>query len=317
MDSRRKRVLLADIGATNARLALLTNGILGQIKNFRVADAPGLEDVIRSFLEKDCGSVSVQEAVLAVAGPVDQTSCVLTNCSWSIDCDELCNAFGFANTRLCNDFEAVGWSLPHLTKADLCPIGGGEGVSGAAMAVLGPGTGLGVACLKPGAREHVIITSEGGHATMAGSSPYEDAIIDYLRRQFGHVSAERVVSGLGLENLYRAVMAVEGMDGPARTAPEITRAGLTGLCPVSQRALELFCAMLGTMAGNVALMFAAKGGVYIAGGIVPRMTDFLTKSEFRARFEAKGRFKSYLESVPTSVIIHPAASFLGLQGLAS
>jgi glucokinase len=317
MDSRRKRVLLADIGATNARLALLTSGVLGQIKNFSVADAPRLEDVIRSFLEKDCGSVSVQEAVLAVAGPVDQTSCVLTNCSWSIDCDELCGAFGFARTRLCNDFEAVGWSLPHLTKADLCAIGGGEGVPGAAMAVLGPGTGLGVACLKPSAREHVIITSEGGHATMAGTSPYEDAIIDCLRRQFGHVSAERVVSGFGLENLYRAVMAVEGMDGPPRTAPEITRAGSTGRCPVSKRALELFCAMLGTIAGNVALMFAAKGGVYIAGGIVPRMTDFLAKSEFRARFEAKGRFKSYLESVPTSVVIHPAASFLGLQALAT
>jgi glucokinase len=176
---------------------------------------------------------------------------------------------------------------------------------------------LGVACLKPSAHGHVIITSEGGHATMAATSPYEDAIIVYLRRQFGHVSAERLVSGFGLENLHRAVMAVDGVDGPARTAPEITRAGLTGVCPVSKRALELFCAMLGTIAGNVALMFAAKGGVYIAGGIIPRMTDFLAKSEFRARFEAKGRFKAYLESVPTSIIIHPAASFLGLQALAS
>jgi glucokinase len=151
---------------------------------------------------------------------------------------------------------------------------------------------------------------------MSGTCPREDAIIDFLRGQFGHVSAERIVSGFGLENLYRAVVAVDGLEAPRRTAPEITKAGLGGGCPVSKMVLELFCAMLGTIAGNVALMFGARGGVFIAGGIAPRMTDFIARSEFRSRFDNKGRLRSYLQSIPTSIIVHPAATFVGLRTVA-
>jgi glucokinase len=184
------------------------------------------------------------------------------------------------------------------------------------MAVLGPGTGLGVACFVPGSQSPIVLASEGGHATMAATSHREDAIIDYLRRQFGHVSAERVVSGSGLENLYRAVIAVDGIEAPKRNAAEITKAALDGNCPVARAALDLFCAMLGTIAGNVALMFGARGGVYIAGGIAPRLTEFMARSEFRARFEQKGRFRTYLEAIPSSVIVHPAATFVGLRSIA-
>ena len=152
---------------------------------------------------------------------------------------------------------------------------------------------------------------------MAAASHREDAIMDYLRRQFGHVSAERVVSGGGLENLYRAVVALDGIDAPKRSAAEITTAALDGSCSTARTALELFCAMLGTIVGNVALMFAARGGVYIAGGIVPRITEFMARSEFRARFEQKGRFRTYLEAIPSSVIIHPAAAFMGLIAVAN
>jgi glucokinase len=311
-----QHVLLGDIGATNARFALLSNGILGPIRNFTVADFPEFADVVRAFLDGDAGSMSAYAAVLAVAGPVDEGRVVLTNCPWTIDRHELTRTFGFVWTHLCNDFEAVALSLPHLAAADLLQVGEGEAVRGAPMAVLGPGTGLGVAGLIPHPHEPVVVTSEGGHATMAGSSSREDAIIDYLRRQFGHVSAERVVSGFGLENLYRAIMAVDGLEAPKRNAPDITRAGLDGTCRVARMALELFCAMLGTVAGNVALTFGARGGVYIAGGIAPRIKDFLARSEFRSRFEGKGRFRSYLQSVPTSVIMHPAASFIGLRSIA-
>ena len=163
------------------------------------------------------------------------------------------------------------------------------------MAVLGPGTGLGVACLVPASDGPAVIGGEGGHATMAATSPREDAIIDYLRRQFGHVSAERVVSGSGLENLYHAIVALDGVDAPKRSAPEITKAGSNGTCPLSRMALELFCGMLGTIAGNVGLMFGARGGVYIAGGIAPRITDFIAHSEFRARFEGKGRLRTLVD----------------------
>jgi glucokinase len=316
MDLARKRVLLGDIGATNARLALLSNGVLGPVSNFTVADFPHFADVIRVFYVDKCQS-SAPDAIFAVAGPVNAGRCILTNTSWTIDPHELCREFGFARINLCNDFEAVALSLPHLTATDLSRVGEGEPLCGAPMAVLGPGTGLGVACLVPGGDAPVVIPSEGGHATMSGTNPREDAIIDYLRGQFGHVSAERMVSGLGLENLYRAVVDLDGLDAPRRTAPEITEAGLDGGCPISRMVLGLFCGMLGTIAGNVALMFGARGGVFIAGGIAPRMTDFLARSEFRSRFESKGRFRSYLQSVPTSIIIHPTAAFVGLRTVAA
>jgi glucokinase len=316
MDFGRRHVLLGDIGATNARFALLSNDVLGPISNFRVADFRDFTDAIAAFLDGACRSVTGHEAMLAIAGPVSAGRCVLTNCSWIIDQHELCRAFGFARVRLCNDFEAVARSLPHLTTTDLFGVGRGEPLPGAPMAVLGPGTGLGVACLMPAFDDLAVIASEGGHATMAATSPREDAIIDYLRRQFGHVSAERVVSGSGLENLYRAVAALDGVDAPKRNAPEITKAGSDATCPISRMALELFCGMLGTIAGNVGLTFGARGGVYIAGGIAPRITDFIARSEFRDRFESKGRLKTYLQSIPTRIIIHPAATFVGLRTVA-
>jgi glucokinase len=254
--------------------------------------------------------------LLAVAGPVDNDRCVLTNSAWTIDASELCGAFGFVKVHILNDFEATALSLPLLAAADLYPVGGGEAVLGAPMAVLGPGTGLGVACFVPGSQSSIVIASEGGHATMAATSDREDAIIDYLRRQFSHVSAERVVSGGGLENLYRAVIAIDGIEAPKRNAAEITNAALDGTCPIARAALDLFCAMLGTFSGNVALMFGARGGVFIAGGIAPRLTEYMAHSEFRARFEHKGRFRQYLASIPSSIIVHPAATFLGLRSIA-
>jgi glucokinase len=316
MNSSPEHVLLGDIGATNARLALLSNGVLGPIEWFTVAEFARFTDAVDAFLERHCGHVSVPEALLAVAGPVVEDRCVLTNCCWTIDATELRAGFGFTRVHLFNDFEATARSLPHLTTADLYPLGGGAAVSGEPMAVLGPGTGLGVACFVPASPNSVVITSEGGHATMAATSPREDAIIDHLRRQFGHVSAERVVSGMGLENLYRAVVALDGVDAPQRNAAEITKAAIDGNCPIARAALELFCAMLGTIAGNAALMFGARGGVYIAGGIAPRLIDFLARSEFRTRFEDKGRLRTYLASIPTSVIVQPAATFLGLRSIA-
>jgi glucokinase len=309
-------ILLGDIGATNVRLALLSNDVLGPINWFAVAEFPRFSDAVNAFLDRHCRQLSVPEALLAVAGPIEGDRCVLTNCPWTINAPELCAQFRFANVRIFNDFEATASSLPHLTTADLYPLGGGEAVSGAPMAVLGPGTGLGVACFVPGPQSSIVIASEAGHATMAATSGREDAVIDYLRRQFGHVSAERVVSGGGLENLYRAVVAIDGIDAPKRKAAEITNAALDGSCPTAKIALNLFCAMLGTIAGNVALTFGARGGVYIAGGIAPRVTEFMARSEFRARFEHKGRFRTYLEAIPSSVIVHPAATFMGLKSIA-
>ena len=316
MASSPEHMLLGDIGATNARLALLSKGLLGPIEWFTVSEFARFADAVDAFLERHCRHVSVPEALLAVAGPVAGERCVLTNCPWTIDAPELRAAFGFARVHICNDFEAIARSLPQLTTADLYPLGGGAAVAGEPMVVLGPGTGLGVACCVPALPNPIVIASEGGHATMAPTSAREDAIIDRLRSEFGHVSAERVLSGPGLENLYRAVVVLDGIDAPPRDAAQITKAAWDCDCPAARTALELFCAMLGTIAGNAALTFGARGGVYIAGGIAPLLTDFMARSEFRSRFERKGRLRTYLASVPTSVIVHPAATFLGLMSIA-
>jgi len=184
------------------------------------------------------------------------------------------------------------------------------------MVVIGPGTGLGMAGLLGRGGDMTVIATEGGHATLPTTTPREDAVIAHLRGRFGHVSAERALSGPGLENLYAAIAAIDEAAVASRSAAEITRLALDRSCATCRAAVDMFCAMLGTVAGNLALMFRARGGVYLAGDIVPRMADYLAQSEFRARSEAKGRFRDYVRSVPTAVIVNPDAAFLGLKSLA-
>jgi glucokinase len=307
-------VLLGDIGATNARFALLADGELGPVKTFEVAHFARFADAALDFLKHYGERGEVVHAALAVAGPVENGRCVLTNCPWVIDAEDLYKSFGLA-ARIVNDFEAVALSLPSLTAADVFAIGGGVARQGEAMAVLGPGTGLGVAGLMPGLAKAVVISGEGGHATLAAADQREEDIIRELRRRFGHVSAERALSGQGLENIYQAIAAVDGVDRPPLSATEITHRALGNECQAATETLETFCAFLGSVAGNVALTFGARGGVYIAGGISPRILDFMGRSQFRNRFEAKGRFEPYLKAIPSSVIVHPAAAFVGLKSL--
>jgi glucokinase len=183
------------------------------------------------------------------------------------------------------------------------------------MIVLGPGTGLGAACFMPGPGDAIAISSEAGHATLPGASQREDRIIDQLRQRYGHVSAERALSGSGLENLYDAIAAVDGTAVQRRDAAAIVAAAHDATCQVSRAAIEMFCAMLGTVAGNLALTFRARGGVFIGGGMVPRFAAEFIRSNFRARFEAKGRFFFYLRAIPTSVIMRPDATFVGLSAI--
>jgi glucokinase len=307
-----KLELLGDIGATNARFALASKDKLGEVRSFEVGQYPQFMDALAVFLKE--ASSPITHAVIAVAGPVVEQRAKLTNQAWTIDADELESTFGL-RARIINDFQAVALSLPLLRSEDLVRIGGGKIEEGAPKAVLGPGTGLGVACLANGPADPVIISSEGGHGTLAGTCEREDGIIRYLRDKFGHASAERAISGSGLENLYQAIATVDGLTVGTPSAAEITNHALTRDCEIAYEALHMFCAFLGSFAGNVALMFGAKGGIYVAGGISPRILKFLAGSEFRSRFESKGRFRSYLESVPSYVIVHPAAAFLGLQSL--
>jgi len=308
-------VALADIGGTNVRFALLADGITGSITHIEVGAHKDFADAFAAFMARQSGRAAVRRALLAVAGVVEGERCALTNNPWVIDAGELRARFGLTDVRLVNDFEAIAWSLPRLKPGDLRPIGGSKPVAQAPMVVLGPGTGLGVAAYVPLADGGLVLRGEGGHSTLPSGSAREDAIIGHLRQRYGHVSAERVLSGPGLENLYRAIAALDSLSAPKRSAAEITEAALAGQCAASAAALDTFCAMLGDVASNFALAFGAQGGVFMAGGILPRLGDHLPKTQFRARFDAKGRMRRYVEQIPVYLILRDDPAFVGLQRL--
>ena len=311
-----RTIVLGDIGGTNARFALLAGDSLSSVASLPVEDFASVGEALQHFLSAHRTQSRVSAAILAGAGPVESNRCELTNSSWTLDGAELKAAFGLDAVVVLNDFEAVAWAMTGLGPRDVRPIGGGVPVAGSVTAVLGPGTGLGVASLVKTPGGSVVLGSEGGHVTLPCTSAREDAVIGHLRRRFGHVSAEKVLSGGGLENLYATIRDIDGVAVVERNAAEITEAAVSGACEVSAAALDMFCAMLGTVAGNVALTLGARGGVCIAGGIVPRVVDYLISSEFRARFEAKGRFQPYLARIPTVVVMHPDPAFIGLKAKA-
>ncbi|MGB9394781.1 MAG: glucokinase, partial [Pseudolabrys sp.] len=253
------RVVLADVGGTNVRFAVLETGVLGPVDHMAVADYRHFVDALAGFMSHRTGNTAIRYALLAVAGVVEGSRCALTNNPWIVDGNELRARFGFDHVHIINDFEAVGWSLPHFALKDLLKIGGREAVSDAPMLALGPGTGLGVAVYVPRGEGAFVLRSEGGHSTMPSGSAREDAIIETLRQRFGHVSAERILSGHGLENLYRAIASHDSLSVPERSAAEITDAALAGHCVASRAAIDTFCAMLGEVAGNLALSTGARG----------------------------------------------------------
>ncbi len=302
--------LLADIGGTNFRTAALLPGGPGAMAQ---GGLEGHADIAAALAPALAALPGVRQAVLAVAGPVAGNTASLTNRGWLIDGDALAARFRLDRVRVVNDFAALAWSLPALAGADCHPLGGGDGAAGAPLAVVGPGTGLGVSCHLPGGG---VLASEGGHASLAAHDDAEAAVLALLRRRFGHVSAERCLSGQGIENLYWAIAARDGVAVPARDAAGITAAALADRCAVARAALAMFCAMLGGFAGDMALVYGARGGVFIGGGICPRFPDFLAGSDFRARFEAKGRFRDWLAPLPCRLILRPDAAMLGLAALA-
>jgi len=184
------------------------------------------------------------------------------------------------------------------------------------MAIVAPGTGLGMACVIVGPAGRSVVTSEGGHASLASMGNEYDGIIAILRRRYGRVSAERALSGAGLVNLHQAIAELDGNASPRRTPSEVTAAAFDGSSPACRAAVDAFCAFLGAVAGDAALTFGARGGVYIGGGIVPRFVDYLARSDFRQQFVAKGRLRPYIERIPTRVILHPTPAFAGLMSLA-
>jgi glucokinase len=309
--------LIADIGATNARFALVEGTEIGVSETYAVADYASPVEAARAFLSGPASGRSPKRALIAAAGPVERGRIALTNAAWIVDSERIAKGLGMTDVVVLNDFEALAWSLPALHAQHIVTLGAARPGERGTMAVMGPGTGFGLSAVTFAGESEVILVTEGGHATLSSESRREDAIILALREQFHHVSVERVLSGSGLMQLYHAIARVDGQTVPERDNKEIVAHALADDCKVSRETLELFCAFMGSVAGNIALTLGARGGVFIGGGIAPRFTDFLRASAFRERFEAKGRLSSYLTRIPTAVIVHPTPAFLGLAHLAN
>ncbi|MBV8650875.1 MAG: glucokinase [Alphaproteobacteria bacterium] len=254
-------------------------------------------------------------AAFAIAGPIAGDHVAMTNHPWAFSIAELRQHFQWDQLHVINDFTANSLALPHLQPADRTAIGGGEGVAGTPLGIVGPGSGLGAGGLVPHPTGWLPLPSEGGHVTMAPADAREGAVLDLMRRRFDHVSAERVLSGPGLVNLYAALAELDGVPGRSYLPAQITDPATGAADRHCREAVEMFCAMLGTVAGNLALTLGARGGVYIAGGIVPRLGVVFTESRFRRRFEQKGRLGPYLAAIPTYVVTHSTPAFLGLSAL--
>lgn len=304
--------LIGDIGATNARFALVqADGSSTAVRVYALADYASLADALAAYLADESPPLRPHRAVLAVASPVTGDEVTLINHPWTFSVEAVRRQFGLNRLRVINDFAANAAAIPHLREADRLQVGGGEPVSNAPIGIIGPGSGLGVSALVLSANMAVTIASEGGHVTMAPATAQESAILDIMRKRYDHVSAERLLSGPGLVNLYNTCCELAKNPAASYTAEQITSPLIWKEDPRTREATAVFCAMLGTVAGNLALTLGARGGIYVAGGIVPRMASFFAQSEFRARFEAKGRLRPYLAAIPTYVIVRPLPGLLG------
>ncbi|MBC7455054.1 MAG: glucokinase [Massilia sp.] len=313
--------LLADIGGTNARFALqFAPGRIELIEVLPCADYATLLDALRAYLATPALAVlagAIRHAAIAIANPVLGDLVRMTNHHWAFSIAALKAAIGFDTLLVINDFSALASALPHLNAQQKMQVGGGVACEGSPLGLLGAGTGLGVSGLIPAGDSWSALRSEGGHVTFSPVDDTEIAILRFAWREFEHVSAERLLSGAGLELIYRALAQHNGQLDLKLGAAEIARRALAGECALCDQVIEAFCGMLGTVAGNLAITLGAQGGVYIGGGIVPRLGERFTASSFRRRFEQKGRFVHYLAQVPTFVITAEYPAFLGVSAILS
>ncbi|NUW58740.1 glucokinase [Cronobacter muytjensii] len=306
-----KYALVGDVGGTNARLALcdVDSGEILKAKTYSGLDYPSLEAVVRVYLDEH--NATVTDGCIAIACPITGDWVAMTNHVWAFSIAEMKKNLGFDHLEIINDFTAVSMAIPMLKTEHLIQFGGGEAQPNKPIAVYGAGTGLGVAHLVHVDKRWVSLPGEGGHVDFAPNSEEEAIILEQLRAEVGHVSAERVLSGPGLVNLYRAIVKADGRMPDNLRPKDITERALDDSCTDCRRALSLFCVIMGRFGGNLALTLGTFGGVYIAGGIVPRFLDFFTASGFRGGFEDKGRFKAYVQDIPVYLIVHDQPGLLG------
>lgn len=309
--------LVADIGGSNARFGLILKpgAEVQDVKTIPVIAHADPVQAVHAYLSEVAQTQgenfrAPRKAAFAVATAVAGDQIEFTNSHWSFSKSAVQAELGLETLLILNDFEALALSLPRLTAAQLRPHGNLHEARGT-LAVIGPGTGLGVAGVMDTPMGWIALPGEGGHATLAASNDFESALLAQIRLTYPHVSAERLLSGIGLPVLHAALAKVKGVACETLSTEAIVERCLNNSDPICCQTIDVFCALLGSFAGNVALTLGARGGVYIGGGIVPRLGERFFTSAFRERFEAKGRFHEYLKNIPSALITDTLAALTG------
>ena len=309
--------MVADIGGTNARFGVvdLSSEKIRLVRRYSVTDHGDFIDAVAHFLKDVEGNPGWESfpcaACLALACPITGDKLRFTNSPWFVDRQQISVLLNNATVEMINDFAAVGYAVTSLQPEDWVVVNEGKTDSRSPIVVLGPGTGLGVGTVVPTQTGFQVLAGEGGHIDFCPVDDVEISVLQYLTARFGRVSAERVLSGIGIENVYNALAEISGRPAVLHSAAEISAAAIAGSDPVAVETLELFCKNLGSVAGNLSLALGARGGVYIAGGIIPRFVQHFLNSGFKERFLAKGRFSEYLSDIPVRLI---TKEDLGLAG---
>jgi glucokinase len=322
------RLLGGDIGGTKTRLGLFEAGGTSLVKieerTYASADYAGLTEIVTAFLAAT--GATCERAAFAIAGPVAGRMARTTNLPWLIDADAIERELGIPHVRLLNDLEAVAYGIGELEADDFLTLNQGKPMAAGNAAIIAAGTGLGMAGLFWDGVRHHPFPSEGGHADFAPTDARQIELLRFLAAQLGHVSKERVLSGPGLVNIFRFVLHSTGSQDPAwlieaeeagDPAAEIARAAATLSSPLAVQALDLFAAVYGAEAGNLALTVMATGGVYLGGGITPRIAEKLKEPAFLNGFLAKGRMRPLLEGIPVKVILDDRAALVGAARFAT
>lgn len=310
-------VLVADIGGTNARFGILTDthAALKEFQTAKTADFDGLEDAIEAMVTSKADTMP-RSAVLALAGPINGDEVPLTNCDWVIRPKHLMKTFNLEDVILVNDFEAQSLALPSLQAEDLKIIGDVPMGQTGTKVVVGPGTGLGAAGMVHAGNIWVPVPGEGGHIDLGPITDEEFELWPHFEKEYGRISAEALLCGRGLVRLYNGVCSWRGQSVRFETPSEITSAALSSDDPCAHEALMVFCRLLGRVAGDLALAFMAKGGVYLAGGISQKIAEFLATSEFREAFVSKAPHQKLMSAMSTGIIIHEKPALMGLAAFA-
>lgn len=310
-------ILLGDIGGTNARFTILKDASAQPVEVFSVKTA-GFETIDDAILQAVYAKTELRprSTILAVAGPVEANEIPLTNCHWVVKPLSMIDTLRMSDVMVINDFEAQALAIAALTNSDRKHLGKHDEESHASRIVLGPGTGLGVAGLVYAQGQWVPVPGEGGHIDLGPRTPRDHQIFPHIEKIDGRISAEQVLCGRGLVHLYRAVCIADGIEPKYTDPAEVTTHALDKSDAVAIETLRLFTCYLGRVAGDVALLFMARGGVYLSGGISQKIIEALEQPEFRASFEDKAPHQELMRSIPTFVVTHPQAALAGLANYA-